>query len=365
MVDEQATNGGGGGGCWMIFGVGVVVLLVLGVMALGNSAIETATATPDLAQIMASTERERSARITQTGQAQKNAEMQMQISNATATASMASYLRQAQETVQAQQTLAQAEIYRQQTQAANDAATQAARAQETERAWQITQQAMAIEAANATSSAVAQGTALALQAQGTQAAIALSGTATQNVIAAQQRQIDAAAGLAEQALEREQMTNEFRAWWNFLAPVGIGLLVLAGLAGLAWATLRELNRNRDVRRDERGAAPLILIDGEVIDPERSVHPVIKPRQPMATLMDVQKQITENAQKVSAFRALPEKLQQNQAERMAASVGQHSAAPTAQNLQVVNPGQVTAWLKDAQQALYTDVIDGEAVEVKHD
>ena len=212
-------------------------------------------------------------------------------------------------------------------------ATQAQQAWETQQANQATQQALQLtQAAEAASTEQARQITATWQGfviQGTQTreAASLRGTATMEsaMRAAQATQVSAAANEAASAAQRTQITNEFMAWWKPLAPALIGIVLALLLGALGWWMWLEWSRTRIISRDHRGAAPVIIQDGRVLLPDRSVGPVIDPNAEAAPL-DAQVAITTQEQRVQAYRALPEETARRQAQRFAAS----SAVPAQQS-----------------------------------
>jgi hypothetical protein len=89
--------------------------------------------------------------------------------------------------------------------------------------------------------------------------------------------------------------KSFDAWAPYLIGGLIGIAVMAGL----W----YWRRHQVVPRDANGMLPGIRVGDKVLDPERSILPVVDPRTPVQVDRAAHLQITENAQKVQALRQL--------------------------------------------------------------
>jgi len=181
--------------------------------------------------------------------------------------------------------------------------TQAARATADERAWIEKIWTVTADTANATGTAEANARATAFASTATQTFYNIQSTQdAANALALATSQA-ANAQIAAQAAEKDkldlaakQMTNEFMAWWKVVLPVLVAAVLLACGSFIYF----EWKRNKTYQRDERGLAPVLLLDGQVVDPDRMLWPWLNPAQPMLPAAGVQARITENAQKVLAL-----------------------------------------------------------------
>ena len=281
---------------------------------------------------------------------------------------------------QAEATLAAAEIYAEQIRAQQTAIvegtraaatqisvqmteaaaqiTRAAEATSTERAWLAQGWTATADAAQSTGTAEAAAAIWAIQVSQTQqAANALSTQAGGTAAAAQamtdrQATMDAAsvmagqtavaaqAAEAENAAERSRMTNQFYAWWWFWFPAA--LLIIGGLL---WMLGRKTAfQNQVISRDGRGASPVVILDGELINPDTMVYPKLSDSSSVSE--ETQAGIAEAHQKVSAVRAEIDAGVQRRMVRQIAGGGQKP-----QGFRLVNPQE-----RDAQKLLPKDVAD---------
>lgn len=242
--------------------------------------------------------------------------------------------------------------------------TQIAAGTATQRSWEIVLWTATADAAAATSTAsagqavatstaAAQQTSQALQVASTQSALDRQATQEAVDLAAQATVQSANAALAEQAVQRNQMINDTVAIGQVLAwPVGIILGVMVLL--FIWQTWL---RNRLIRRDERGAAPVILVDGKVVQADRMVFPLLDPAQPGQIPLPAQLQATSQAQQVELVRALPPELASRAGRQVVRQLGQaqselaNPALPT--EIEVVEGDSVIdGWVREVEVKLLT-------------
>ncbi len=194
-------------------------------------------------------------------------------------------------------------------QAAQATATQGAiyaNATATERAWVATQQAWSATAtadsAKATSTACADGTATAQAAVWTQAAVDLQHTAEAASVVAMATAQAANAGIAAENLAQEQIATQRADFVKYAWAVAPLVLLAIGVAAGLWG-FKVMSSVRPIQRDANGMAPVMVIDGKVMIPDRAVFPVMDPRNPLLAPVNVQARIAENDQKVQALRQL--------------------------------------------------------------
>ena len=176
--------------------------------------------------------------------------------------------------------------------------TQQAEATATERAWLDQCWTATADAAKATSTAqmglvIAAGTATAAQvAQNSQATLdAASVAAASTAVAAQ-------AAEAEAAAQRVKITNEFAAWFRYLA-LPLGLFIVSAIIYFGYMTWF---RNHEVSRDQFGGLNGQVIDGDFVNPDAMVYPKLS--QAGDVPADMQIGHAGNMAKVAAVRALP-------------------------------------------------------------
>lgn len=193
-------------------------------------------------------------------------------------------------------------------------ATLAAQATADERAWIAQGWTATADVANATGTAVvaqAEATSMAAAAASatvwaataTQSAYDMQSTRDAASAAAMATNQAAQAQLSQQAAEKDRlkleaqgMTNEFMAWWKIILPVLVGIVLLT----CGYLVYNQWSRNRVHRRDERGLAPVLVMDGQVIDPDRMMWPWLDPQRPMLAPVSAQARVVEGAQKVLAL-----------------------------------------------------------------
>lgn len=217
----------------------------------------------------------------------------------------------------------------------------------TQQAWVIGGWTATAQAAQATTTAEASAT----QQRWTQQAIDRQATADQAYVMAISTAQAAQAGLADEALARERSTRTLIA----LAPFALGtvLVLLLSLALTSWARLRV------VQRDVNGVAPVIVLDGRVVNPDRSVTPVVDPHQAqLAPGAMAQLRVTENEQKVQAVRALVTS-KPHQAQSVARHMTERSQTGRADlTVQVIPAREARQWVNDVAPAVYREAIEEE-------
>ena len=242
-------------------------------------------------------------------------------------------------------------------------------------AWAATAeaQARAIQWENATATAQAIRTENELQMT------AVAWQVTQTAVAAEQAAADAvrAEQIAREQLatKREQLVYPVKAYGPWVILIAAVTVIIWG----AWRLIRASeHRVAAVPRDARGDAPLLPVrtpDGGTIwlDPDRSLGPAIvvdgrgKISQPALVAPEAQERTTARDQAIDlAHRGVPgtPATARRVTPQQAAALAQ-SPAPAMGPVQVVNPGQVRAWLRDVeplalQQAL---TLEGEVRDVE--
>lgn len=220
----------------------------------------------------------------------------------------------------------------------------------TQHAWVIGGWTATAQAVQATKTAEASAT----QQRWTQQAIDRQSTADQAYVIAISTAQAAQAGLADEALARERSTRTLIA----LAPFALGtvLVLLLSLALTSWARLRV------VQRDVNGVAPVIVLDGKVVNPDRSVNPVVDPHQ--AQLLPgtgTQLRVTENEQKVQAVRALSA----GNAQRARGVARQMTIPPQVGSgemaVQVIPAREAREWVRDVTPVVYREAMEEEGHE----
>lgn len=186
------------------------------------------------------------------------------------------------------------------------APTQQAMETATERAWTIT---------GWTATAAVEQTATASSGTATAQAWTPTPNFTATVESAQaSAQATALHGQAvsvELAIERERLTNQARA----VLPLAFTAVVIMTALVLLWRYMRV----RPIQRDNRGDAPLLIIDGAVYDADRNPLPVMKmekgqPQIPMLTPPELQGPTTARDQAIDLARGLPAGKAQQQVQR---------------------------------------------------
>ena len=244
--------------------------------------------------------------------------------------------------------------------------TQQAETTATERAWLAQGWTATADASNATSTAQVGQAILAAQFTQTQQVVNMVGTQTAATATAAQGALDrqstldaanviaAATGVAAQAAqaaaaaERTRITNQFMAWFRYwIWPLLLVVLVIIAYWGyLTWT------RNRIIARDPRGAAPVVILNGKLTNPDLMMYPQLdSPNVPP----DLQATHAANVQKVSAVRALPNG-EQHTARRMIKHMA-NSNAPTPQ------PGYRILPQGDPLAGRFLDATDTDALDAQ--
>lgn len=221
----------------------------------------------------------------------------------------------------------------------------------TQQAWVLNGWTATAEAAAATATAQASAT----QMRWTQQAIDRQATADAAYVMAVATAQAAQAGMAEEALERNHLVRALTA----LAPFALGtvLVLLLIMALISWA------RFRIVQRDANGVAPLIVLDGRVVNPDRSVMPVVDPRQAQLPGAAEQLRVTENEQKVQAVRALSA----HNAQRARGVARQiihndpHDPQMAETAVQIIPARQAREWIRDVTPVVYREAMEEEGHE----
>ena len=238
-------------------------------------------------------------------------------------------------------------------------------------AWQTTVTAEAQARAIAWENATA--TAQAIRTENDLRMTAVAWQVTQTAVAAEQAANDA---LRAEQLEREQLATKRERLVYPVKAYGPWVILVATVVVIIWGAWRLIRASEHrvsvVRRDERGDAPLIPVrtpGGGIVllDPDRSFGPAMvvdgsgKVSQPALAAPEAQERTTARDQAIDlAHRGLPggtaapRRVTPQQAAALAQSPTPASLGP----VQVVNPGQVRAWLRDVepqalQQALTLD------------
>lgn len=178
------------------------------------------------------------------------------------------------------------------------AATQAANSTATEQAWTVIGWTATADADRATSTAVYENTRVAASQAVEAAAVARQATLDAANVQAAQTAVAANAVQAAEAAERIQITNEVLAWAKVAAPWIISLVVVL----IAMFAAGLYSQNMVIRRDANGAAPLVKMNGQLVNPANMVDSYHDPKAPLSPHPMVQARITENAQKVQALLA---------------------------------------------------------------
>lgn len=218
----------------------------------------------------------------------------------------------------------------------------------TERAWTIT---------GWTATAAIEQTVTSANGTATAAAWTATPNFTATVEAAQAAaQATALHGQAvsvELAIERERMMNEVQA----VAPWAVLVVALTFTLFIAY----RWSKVRPVQRDERGDAPLLIIDGKVYDADRNPYPLAdlsgpKPQIPALTSPELQSATTARDQMIDlATRGSFSGPQRRSAARRLTNSqpAPHPGQPTLPPIEVVDAVEVREWIDEAEQKLLID------------
>lgn len=216
----------------------------------------------------------------------------------------------------------------------------------TERAW--LQTGWTATAAVEQTATAASGTATqqAWQATATQRTLDITATVESAAANAQATALHGQAVSVELAVERERMMNKVQAAapWGALCIAFVFVLVMA----FRWS------RVRPIKRDSRGDAPLLVVDGKIYDADRNPYPLVdlsgpKPQIPALTAPDLQAATTARDQMID----LATRGGQGQAGPQRKAIAQKMAA---QNL-LPQPSQVKVLPPEQARPLLGDVIPG--------
>lgn len=227
--------------------------------------------------------------------------------------------------------------------------TRIAEATAAERAWQVQQVTLTAAAAQATATAQMKQT----EVRWTQTALDIQSTADAASVQALATSQAVNAGLAQEALYQERIRTIQQDYakyaWAVLPFVLLGLLAVLGLLGVwLWKRNQVLTQLADGR--------LVLVrDGKVIIPDRSLYPVIDPDKPALPPVDVQQKVTENDQKVSAVRALAAGGKADTAQRLVQGM---CAAQPQVTVRVIREQEARPLLGEAVNGIYKDAVEGE-------
>jgi len=157
----------------------------------------------------------------------------------------------------------------------------------------------------------------------------------------------------ELAISRERMMNEVQAVVPWVVLVVVVVFVLA----VAWRWARV----RPIRRDERGDAPLLVVDGAVYDADRNPEPVMnvhkgKPHIPMLTDRAMQAATTGRDQLVDLATRGQNGPGRPPRKAVAAQMGQLPGP--VQEIRVLRPEEARPLLGDVIPSIARDAIDGE-------
>ena len=245
-------------------------------------------------------------------------------------------------------------------------------------AWQTTATAEAQARAIAWENATA--TAQAIRTENDLRMTAVAWQVTQTAVAAEQAANDA---LRAEQLAREQLATKRERLVYPVKAYGPWVILIATVVVIIWGAWRLIRASEHrvsvVHRDARGDAPLIPVrtpGGGIVllDPDRSFGPAMvvdgsgKVSQPALVAPEAQERTTARDQAIDlAHRGLPggtatpRRVTPQQAAALAQSTTPVSLGP----VQVVNPGQVRAWLRDVEpQALQQALtLEGEVRDVE--
>jgi len=245
-------------------------------------------------------------------------------------------------------------------------------------AWQVTATAEAQARAIAWENATA--TAQAIRTENDMRMTAVAWQVTATAVAAEQAANDA---LRAEQLEREQLATRREKLVYPVKAYGPWAILIAAVAVIIWGAWRLIlaseHRVSVVHRDARGDAPLIPVrtpGGGIIllDPDRSFGPAMvvdgsgRVSQPALAAPEAQERTTARDQAIDlAHRGLPgmAAAPRRVTPQQAAALAQNTTPLSLGPVQVVNPGQVRAWLRDVEpQALQQALtLEGEVRDVE--
>jgi len=163
----------------------------------------------------------------------------------------------------------------------------------TDRAWNTT-----VTAAVAATATAYPLTSTAQSVYQTQTQQAWQTTATMDAAygAAQATAAYGNAQSVELAVQRERSTNMTRAWLPWMGFVAAMSLIV--VMGIRWS------RTRVVQKDAFGAAPVLIMDGKVIDMDRMPGPAMITTKKTIELVAGNDEVTKRAQMAQMIRSLP-------------------------------------------------------------
>jgi len=227
------------------------------------------------------------------------------------------------------------------------APTQQAIETATERAWQIT--GWTATAAVEQTATSANGTATARAWTPTPN---FTATVESAQAAAQATALHGEAVSVELAIERERMMNEVQAVAPWVALVVV--LTFTLFMAYRWSKVRP------VQRDERGDAPLLIIDGKVYDADRNPYPLVdlsgpKPQIPALTAPEIQSATTARDQMIDlATRGKPG--QTPQRKTLAQKMATQNILPPPAQIRVLPAEQARPLLGDVIPGIVRDAIE---------
>ncbi|HHS96650.1 MAG TPA: hypothetical protein ENK08_01925 [Chloroflexi bacterium] len=234
------------------------------------------------------------------------------------------------------------------------ATAQAVHTTATARVWEATATAQAVQATATAHAQAVRATATAAASQATATAQAIlwqqAATATRSAweVEATSTAVAAAAIATAQAARAEQARLEAERA-RLVYPVrayGPWALLFVAFALLVWGGLRVVPaleaRLRAIPRDARGDAPIFLINGKVVDPDRNLYPVLDLRNPLLPAPEQQEPVTARDQAVDLVtRGLPP------GKRSARSRVQAARRMMSRPYRVLRPGQPLPPLLDRE------------------
>jgi len=177
--------------------------------------------------------------------------------------------------------------------------TQSAAATGTQQAWTIIGWTVTADAALSTQTALASATAYAW----TQQAVDRQSTADAASVIALATAQAAQAGIAGEAYQQEAIHTERQSIMKYaVASLPFILLLIAVALGAFilhnWASFRVIQRAAD------GSTPIIFVNNrQMLNPDRSLDPVLDIKNPALPDQSTQVRITENDQKIQGIRAI--------------------------------------------------------------
>jgi hypothetical protein len=157
----------------------------------------------------------------------------------------------------------------------------------------------------------------------------------------------------ELAIERERMMNKVQAAapWGALCIAFVFVLVMA----FRWS------RVRPVKRDSRGDAPLLVIDGKVYDADRNPYPLVdlsgkKPQIPVLTPPEMQIPTTARDQMIDLATRGDQGQTNSQRKAIAQKMAAQNILPQPSQVRVIPPEQARPLLGDVIPGIVRDAIE---------